>query len=79
MSTSETQEVTPEIEQGTGAIQPQFTLTGDALVQMAIALANAIKTRREDATPSRGEQISLEKDRKRLMSHTFLFLVRDKW
>ena len=31
------------------------------MVQLAIAPANAIKTGREDATPSQGEQISIEK------------------
>ena len=47
--------------QQVGAVQPQFTLTGDALVQLATAQASAIKTRRKDATPSQGEQISIEK------------------
>ena len=57
MPTSHTLDETPVTNQ-VGAVQPQFTLIGGALVQLATTLANAIKTRRQDATPSQGEKIS---------------------
>ena len=49
--------VTPHV----GGIPPQFNLTGGALVQLATALANVIRSGREDASPSQGEQISSER------------------
>ena len=42
-------------------IQPQFTLTG-ALVQLATALANTIRTSRDDVTPSQGEHASTSRE-----------------
>ena len=57
MSTSQIPDETP-VTQQVEAVQPQFTLIRDALVQLATALASAIKTGREDATQSQGEQIS---------------------
>ena len=56
------QEETP-ITPHVGGIQPQFNLTGDALVQLATALANAIRSGSKDATPSQGEQICSERRR----------------
>ena len=50
--------VTPHV----GGIQPPFNLTRDALIQLETALANFIRSGREDTTQSQGEQISSKED-----------------
>ena len=41
---------------------PRFTLTTNALVQLATALENAIKYGRENVTPSQGKHASSQKE-----------------
>ena len=50
------------IKQHDGGVQPQFTLTGDAIAQLAAAVENVVRTERtRDANPNQTEQISNER------------------
>lgn len=58
-SISQTHEELPVI-QPVGKVQPQFTLTGDVIIQLTTAIANAVRNGMGDANPNQREQISNE-------------------